>query len=195
MKARRTTTKIIWHCTATPEGRDVSFEDLWQWHVKERGWDHIGYHFLIRLDGSVVECRPQHMQGAHTRGENSDSVSIAYAGGVDKDMQPKDTRTQAQRKALYHLTEHLLKEYGLEWDDVYGHNQFAAKACPSFDVDEDIEGKIVGAENADPEPNMPDNGPFGKVLADLNAALAKMERRLDALENAQAAESDESGGE
>jgi N-acetylmuramoyl-L-alanine amidase len=82
----RKVNKIIIHCTATPEGRDVSIDEVRRWHVKERGWRDVGYHFLIRLDGTVEEGRPIEMTGAHTRGHNWDSIGIAYAGGMSKDM-------------------------------------------------------------------------------------------------------------
>ena len=78
--------KIIIHCTATPEGRDVSIDEVRRWHVEERGWRDVGYHFLVRLDGTVEEGRPIEMTGAHTRPHNWDSIGIAYAGGMSKDM-------------------------------------------------------------------------------------------------------------
>ena len=49
--------KIIIHCSATQEGKDVSVETIRKWHLK-RGWRDIGYHFVIGLDGQVHEGRP-----------------------------------------------------------------------------------------------------------------------------------------
>ena len=85
--------KLIVHCTATPEGRDVSVADLKDWHVNGNGWNDIGYHFFIDLKGDIHECRPIEITGAHTRGNNFDSIGVAYAGGCDSDMNPKDPRT------------------------------------------------------------------------------------------------------
>ena len=54
----REITKIIVHCTATPEGREVDVEEIKRWHVDERGWSDVGYHFHIKLDGTLQEGRP-----------------------------------------------------------------------------------------------------------------------------------------
>ena len=124
--------KIILHCAATPEGRDVKTETIKSWHVKGNGWSDIGYHFVIELDGAVKNGRPLHRSGAHTKGHNATSIGICYVGGIDKDKKPKDTRTEAQRKAMDQLVDDLKMEHPTA--SVHGHNEFAAKACPSFDV-------------------------------------------------------------
>ena len=124
--------KIIIHCAATPEGRDVKTETIKSWHVKGRGWSDIGYHYVIELDGSVKAGRPLHRSGAHTKGHNATSIGICYVGGMDKDKKPKDTRTEAQRMAMDQLVDDLKMEHPTA--SVRGHNEFAAKACPSFDV-------------------------------------------------------------
>ena len=130
--------KIIIHCSATPEGREVSKKDLHKWHVEERGWSDIGYHFFISLDGEIEECRPIEKTGAHTKGHNFDSIGICYAGGMDKDFkQPKDTRTEAQRGALEDLLCTLKTLY--TQSKIYGHRDFSSKACPSFDAAEEYE--------------------------------------------------------
>jgi N-acetylmuramoyl-L-alanine amidase len=133
----RKVNKIIIHCTATPEGRDVSIDEVRRWHVKERGWRDVGYHFLIRLDGTVEEGRPIEMTGAHTRGHNWDSIGIAYAGGMSKDMtEPKDTRTDEQKDSFVDLLCQLHDCYG---GTIYGHRDFSEKACPSFDAKTEYE--------------------------------------------------------
>lgn len=129
--------KIIIHCTATPEGRDVSISDVRRWHVEDRGWRDIGYHFLIQRDGTIDEGRPIEQTGAHTRGHNWDSIGIAYAGGMSKDMtEPKDTRTEEQKDALVDLLCQLHDCYG---GKIYGHRDFSSKACPSFDAKSEYE--------------------------------------------------------
>lgn len=124
--------KIILHCAATPEGRDVKTETIKSWHVKGNGWSDIGYHFVIELDGAVKNGRPLHRSGAHTKGHNATSIGICYVGGIDKDKKPKDTRTEAQRKAMDKLVDDLKMDHPTA--TIHGHNEFAAKACPSFDV-------------------------------------------------------------
>ena len=129
--------KIIVHCTATPEDREVTVQDLYDWHVKERGWSDIGYHLFIDLAGEIHECRPIEKTGAHTKGHNWDSIGIAYAGGMTKDMsEPKDTRTEDQKESLADLLCWLHDAYG---GTVYGHRNFSNKACPSFDAKEEYD--------------------------------------------------------
>ena len=74
--------KIIVHCTATQEGRDIGVEWCRKVHLR-KGWKDVGYHFVIRLDGKVEEGRPIEMSGAHTKGHNWDSIGVCYAGGVE----------------------------------------------------------------------------------------------------------------
>jgi len=126
--------KIILHCSATPEGRDVSVDTIRQWHL-DRGWSDIGYHYIVELDGTIKEGRPVERQGAHTKGLNKNSIGICYIGGCDANMKPKDTRTIAQKEALVCLIIDLMSRY--EGSTLHGHNEFSSKACPSFDVQED----------------------------------------------------------
>jgi N-acetylmuramoyl-L-alanine amidase len=124
--------KIIIHCSATPEGRDVSTETIRQWHTA-KGWSDIGYHYVIELDGSVNMGRDIDRIGAHTRGENTGSIGICYVGGMDSNMKhPKDTRTAKQKEAIKCLISDLKSTYGAL--TIHGHNEFASKACPSFNV-------------------------------------------------------------
>lgn len=124
--------KIIIHCSATPEGREYTVADITTWH-KQRGFSSIGYHYVIYLDGSIHEGRPLENVGAHTLGENANSIGICYIGGMDKDNKhPKDTRTQEQKESLIKLVADLKKEFPEV--TVHGHNEFANKACPSFNV-------------------------------------------------------------
>lgn len=123
--------KIILHCSATPEGREVSVDTIRRWHL-DRGWSDIGYHYVVGLDGSIEEGRPVERTGAHVRGLNSNSIGICYIGGTDATGSPKDTRTDAQHEALDGFLEELLNKYPEA--TLHGHNEFSSKACPSFDV-------------------------------------------------------------
>ena len=96
----RTINKIIIHCTATPEGRSHDVADITRWHLK-RGFNTIGYHFLIHLDGTIETGRSIKKPGAHTSGQNQRSIGICYVGGMDKEMKKaKDTRTVKQKDSL-----------------------------------------------------------------------------------------------
>lgn len=129
----RKITEIIIHCTATKEGQNFTVEDIRRWH-RERGFNDCGYHYVIRLDGSIEQGRPIETVGAHCMGHNSSSVGIAYVGGLDAPGRPKDTRTAAQKVSLSFLVALLKKAY--PESKVYGHNAFSNKACPCFDVSE-----------------------------------------------------------
>ena len=129
--------KIIIHCSATPEGRHVTVDDIRRWHMKPvskggRGWSDIGYHYVIYLDGTVHPGRPVEKTGAHCTGQNANSIGICYVGGLDANGKAKDTRTGEQKTALRLLVATLKSKYpGVT---VHGHREFAAKACPSFDA-------------------------------------------------------------
>lgn len=124
--------RIILHCTATPEGKHFDVDTIRRWHMKDRGWRDIGYHYVIYIDGSVHEGRPLEQIGAHTSGHNKDSIGIVYVGGCDAKMKAKDTLNEAQEVAMVNLIKALREEHGEL--ALHGHNEFAAKACPSFDV-------------------------------------------------------------
>lgn len=121
---------IVLHCSATPEGRDVSASDIRRWHVEERGFADIGYHFVVRLNGTVECGRSLDRAGAHCRGYNSRSIGVCYVGGADGSLKSKDTRTDCQRVALELLTERLQSRYpGIS---VKKHRELAATCCPGF---------------------------------------------------------------
>ena len=138
--------RLVIHCTATPPGREVSAADIRRWHTAPvfhgcRGWRQVAYTDLIHLDGSVERLVPNNedrtvdpweiTNGAC--GYNATSRHIAYAGGVAADgTTPCDTRTPQQKSAL----EHYVRDFVARFPGaaVVGHNELAAKACPSFDV-------------------------------------------------------------
>lgn len=122
----------IVHCTATPEGRPVSVKEIDAWH-RARGWSGCGYHRIIGLDGERLDGRPISKVGAHVSGQNERTIGTVYVGGVAKDgVTPKDTRTAAQKAALLDELHDQVTRFPIE--RVTGHNQYAAKACPSFDA-------------------------------------------------------------
>ncbi len=132
----RKITKIIVHCSATPEGKDYTVADIDRWH-KQRGWEGIGYHYVVYRDGSVHAGRSEAAIGAHCAGQNANSIGVCYIGGLAVDGKtPKDTRTPAQRAALRELVARLKTKYPNA--TVHGHREFASKACPCFDVKIDL---------------------------------------------------------
>lgn len=131
-KSSRNINELIVHCSATPEGKSFTTDDIKKWHLA-RGFSDIGYHYVIYLDGSVHAGRSIDKIGAHCTNHNSHSIGICYIGGVAKDGKtPKDTRTEAQKKSLIKLLKDLLVLYPKA--SIHGHRDFANKACPSFDA-------------------------------------------------------------
>lgn len=131
----RRITEIIVHCSATREGRDYTVADITSWH-KKRGFNTIGYHYVIYRDGSLHLGRDVNLVGAHCTNHNTYSIGICYIGGCKTDgLSPKDTRTDAQKAALVSLLRDLRKKY--PYAKIYGHRNFANKACPSFDAKEE----------------------------------------------------------
>lgn len=128
----RTINKLIVHCSATREGQDITVDTIRDWHLK-RGWSDIGYHYVVKLDGTIETGRSVELMGAHVKGHNKDSIGICYIGGVEADGKtPKDTRTDKQKDSLLNLLVTLKHVYGDI--SVYGHRDFSTKACPSFDA-------------------------------------------------------------
>ena len=131
----RTITLIVIHCSAVRPDQTSSAEQIDSWH-KSRGWKGIGYHYVVYLDGSIHAGRPESAIGAHCTGHNRNSLGVCYVGGMTADMRhAKDTRTPEQKKALLQLLRQLKKRY--PGAKIYGHRNFAAKACPSFDAREE----------------------------------------------------------
>lgn len=131
--------KIVVHCSATPAGRDVTVDEIRRWHVEERKWSDIGYHYVIHLDGSVHEGRPIERSGSHVRGHNRSSIGICYVGGASADdfTIAEDTRTDAQKIALKALIKGLLVAF--PGSEVCGHNNLdSRKSCPNFNVSKDL---------------------------------------------------------
>lgn len=88
------------HCSATKAGQDFTATDIDRWH-RERGFNGIGYHYVIRLDGKLEKGRDVSLAGAHCKGWNKRSIGICYIGGLDENGRPADTRTNAQKRVLY----------------------------------------------------------------------------------------------
>lgn len=134
---RRNVDEIILHCTATPEGEEFSNAQIKQSHIT-RGFSDIGYHYVIGLNGEVRPGRVEAIAGAHCTGHNTRSIGVCYVGGCpprttpDWNKKSKDTRTPAQETALVKLVKELRGRY--PGATVHGHNEFANKACPSFNV-------------------------------------------------------------
>ena len=125
--------RVILHCSATPDyapGADFDLfgaADIDAWH-KAQGWSEIGYHWVVRRTGLVEVGRDEKRYGAHTKGENTDSLGVCYIG--------RQYPTEEQLQALGTLFMALRVKYGIEADDWYPHYEFnPAKTCPGFSIE------------------------------------------------------------
>lgn len=131
----RTITLIILHCSGTPEGKRLTFEDCKKDHIQQRKFKDIGYHYYIERDGKLYIGRPLEEVGAHCKLHNTHSIGICYEGGLDANGEAADTRTEAQRDTLLDLLIRLKQQFPKAL--IFGHNEFdKSKVCPSFDVEE-----------------------------------------------------------
>ena len=130
--------KIIVHCSVTRENENFDVAEIRKWHVEGRGWSDIGYHFYIDLYGQIHKGRDIAKMGAHCKGHNRNSIGICYCGGVEADGKtPKDTRNTEQKEALLCVLRTLKAMYPNAI--IHSHNDFANKACPSFDATNEYE--------------------------------------------------------
>lgn len=113
---------IIHHIEA--EGSNWTVQKLHDMHVKENGWSAIGYHYYIRLDGTVYKGRPDNAIGAHCQGCNTNTLGIAFEGNYDKRKEMPTTQYNAWCK----LKKYLSNKYGNLL--IYGHREKGSSECP-----------------------------------------------------------------
>ena len=124
---------IIIHCADTPAGMDIGAEEIRRWHIDDNGWSDIGYHHVIRRDGTVEPGRDERRIGAHAYGQNEDSIGVCMVGG-----KPDCNFTAAQWASLATLVRELLGRY--PHASVIGHRDVSDKPCPTFDAKSWVEG-------------------------------------------------------
>lgn len=145
----RSIDEIIVHCTATRpdwwETRTTSQKvaEVKKWHTSApNNWDDIGYHYLIDRNGTVVQGRPLEKAGAHTQGHNAKSIGISLFGGHGSNATDSFDQhfTTEQDLALRNLISELEVRFPTI-KKVSGHNEYANKACPGFNVTNWLNGK------------------------------------------------------
>lgn len=121
----RKVNRIVIHCSDSGDSQDIGRKEIDEWH-RARGWHSIGYHWVIRRDGTIEKGRPEHMIGAHVSGHNLDSIGICLVGRKD---------FTAQLPVLYGMLSGLLTKYGLDYSSIYGHYQLdPKKTCPNINI-------------------------------------------------------------
>jgi len=124
---RRPIDHLIVHCSDSPDDRTwVDVKEIGRWHVA-RGFRKVGYHYVIKKDGTVETGRSHEVVGAHCYGHNQFTLGICWVGRSDLN--------RAQRAALVDLLVKLAREYALTADAVKGHCEFDPhKTCPNLDM-------------------------------------------------------------
>jgi len=133
---------IVIHCADTLASMDIGAKEIDEWH-KARGWDKIGYHFVIRRSGKVEKGRDLNIVGAHVEGHNSESVGVCLVGGAKKGadgkIYPENNFTPEQWATLKNLLLWLIAKF--PGASIIGHNDLTnKKACPSFKVSSWLDG-------------------------------------------------------
>ncbi len=138
---------IVVHCSATPANRDIGVAEIRAMH-KQRGFNDIGYHHVVRRDGRVEVGRSEAVAGAHVVGHNAKSIGVCLVGGVKPDMTAETNFTPAQHAALEQLLRQLKARF--TGARICGHRDLSpdrngngkvergewVKDCPTFDVAE-----------------------------------------------------------
>lgn len=130
---RKKTDAIVVHCSATKPTMDIGAAEIERWH-RQRSFLAIGYHYVIRRDGTVEKGRPEDTVGSHVQGHNSTTVGVCLVGGIDSKGKSQDNFTPDQFAALQNLLRELKGRYPTA--EIKGHRDFpgVAKDCPCFDV-------------------------------------------------------------
>lgn len=128
--------KIIIHCSATRPDMDIGVAEIRDWHVNGNGWDDVGYHYIIRRDGTLESGRSEDVTGAHTYGHNHHSIGVCLVGGSPSVAGGVECNfTLKQWRQLEKIVYGLKQKYPNA--EVLGHNNFTSlKTCPTFDVKE-----------------------------------------------------------
>lgn len=131
-KKRPRTDFIVVHCAATKATMDIGVREIRQWHVQQ-GWLDVGYHFVIRRNGTVEDGRPHDVIGSHVKDYNSRALGICMVGGIDAKGAPENNFTPEQFASLELLLRATKRQYPAA--TICGHTDLDPnKACPSFDV-------------------------------------------------------------
>lgn len=139
---RRTYTNlIVIHHTGGAD-IDASAEQIHDWHLSQ-SWAGIGYHFVIRKDGTIERGRPVDTVGSHAYGYNAHSIGIHLSGDFETAFP-----TMAQIEMTAMLIANLCADYCIPIDKAHicGHCDLMATDCPGKNLYEKIP-IIVGKAN------------------------------------------------
>lgn len=123
--------KVVIHMSETPDGKKVPADTIRNWHI-QKGWNDIGYHFVVQPNGTIEIGRQVDVVGAHTKGQNINSVGVCWVGGYESFSKPNAMQISSMRllvRLISSITDRILT--------IHGHSNFNnSKRCPNFDVDD-----------------------------------------------------------
>lgn len=131
-------TQIIYHHSASSS---KSPESIHEYH-KNNGWSGIGYHYYITKDGVIYNGRPENAEGAHTKGQNKNSIGICLEGNFED-----EEITLEQSQSLYEISMYIALKYDIY--KIIGHGDAGQTLCPgkNFDVEKMKDSVINGVKN------------------------------------------------
>ena len=112
LKKRTKTDYIVVHCSKTSETEDIGVNEL-RAQAIEDGWSDVGYHFVIKRDGTVEEGRGIDTVGGHLFGWDSVCLGICLIGDIGPNIGGESTTnyTEAQTRSLIELLVKLREKY------------------------------------------------------------------------------------
>ena len=134
--------RVFLHCSASDNPDHDDIATIRSWHVDERGWSDVGYHYFIRSDGALQEGRPLERTPAAQAGHNAGTLAICLHGLAEENFADDQFRT--------------LTALAREIDEAYagrvtfhGHCEVSSKPCPVFPYREvlglDVTGRMTGS--------------------------------------------------
>lgn len=142
--------KIILHHSLTKDDKTMDYDTVKNYHIRQKGWKDIGYHYVIEKIGNEYEIltgRDEKTMGAHTKGQNASSIGICLVGNFDADIVPYE-----QLEKLIELIKNIFSRYGKL--PIYGHNDFPnpdtghIKSCPGLKFPwEELEQSLQGKQS------------------------------------------------
>lgn len=136
---------LIIHCAATTPTMDIGLKEIDRWH-RQKGYLKIGYHYVIRRDGTIENGRPITEAGAHAINYNAASIGICLVGGLNAAGKAECNFTEKQWQSLNKLVADI--EHTYKGIKIIGHNEVANKACPCFNVQQWLKnGRETAKEN------------------------------------------------
>lgn len=141
LQTREETNMIVIHHIGDID-RDVSAAEIHDWH-QGQGWSGIGYHYVIRKDGTIERGRPRDVVGSHAYGFNNCSIGINIVGDFEQ-----STPNTEQIEAAAQLLAELCNIYKLTptAETIVGHRDLMATTCPGqnlYDILQTLRGKAI----------------------------------------------------